>query len=205
MKTSRLRLSLFLSVLVHVLVLGLLRFISLSGPRPPDASTSDAPVAVKLLDLPPQTPAPLTQVPERARKLPEAPVRKPAPETPKRPTPPRAPEPVPPKLAAPPAQEKGGVVADLPKPVHEERPDDARLISRYDSKAQDVGPGEGGSRKPSGEHPRAMPPEIPLPERYSTGQRTPPEASLEASAPPAEASAPPAPAPPNVTPTPPKP
>src|SRR5205823_11070351 len=92
-----------------------------------------------------------------------------------------------------------------PKPVHEERPDDARLISRYDSKAQDVGPGEGGSRKPSGEHPRAMPPEIPLPERYSTGQRTPPEASLEASAPPAEASAPPAPAPPNVTPTPPKP
>src|SRR5262249_57372843 len=79
-----------------------------------------------------------------------------------------------------------------------ERPDDARLISRYDSKAQDIGPGEGGSRKPSGERSRAMPPEIPLPERYSTGQRTPPEASLEASAPPA-------PAPPSVPPAPPKP
>ena len=198
MKTSRLRLSLFLSVLVHVLVLGLLRFISLSGPRPPAASTSDAPVAVRLVELPPQTPPPLTQVPERARKLPEAPVRKPEPAAPKPPTPPRAPEPVPPPLAAPPVSKKGGVIADLPKPVHEERPDDARLISRYDSKAQDVGPGEGGSRKPSGERPRAMPPEIPLPERYSTGQRTPPEAALEASAPPT-------PAPPSVTPVPPKP
>ena len=198
MKTSRLRLPLVLSVLVHVLVLGLLRFISLSGPRPPAASTSDAPVAVRLVELPPQAPAPMTQVPERARKLPEAPVRKPEPAAPKPPTPPRAPEPVSPQRAAPPVPQKGGIVVDLPKPVREERPDDARLISRYDSKAQDVGPGEGGSRKPSGERPRAMPPEIPLPERYSTGQRTPPEAPLEASEPPA-------PAPPSVTPAPPKP
>src|SRR5881397_1238870 len=104
------------------------------------------------------------------------------------PTPePHAQAPAPPKLAAPPPPKRGGVIADLPKPVQEERPEDARLISRYDSKAQDIGPGEGGSRKPSGERPRAMPPEIPLPERYSTGQRTPPEASLEASAPPAPA------------------
>ena len=158
MKTSRLRLSLFLSVLVHVLVLGLVRFTSLSGPRSPVASTSDAPVAVRVVELPPQTPPPLTQVPERARKLPEAPVRKPEPEAPKPPTSPRVPEPVPPKLAAPPPPKKGGVIADLPKPVQEERPDDARLVSRYDSKAQDIGPGEGGSRKPSGERPRAMPP-----------------------------------------------
>ncbi len=198
MKTSQLRLSLFLSVLVHVLVLSLVRFASLSGPRSPAASTSGAPVAVRVVELPPQTPPPLTQVPERARKLPEAPVRKPEPEAPKPPTSPRAPEPVPPKLATPPPPKKGGVIADLPKPVQEERPDDARLISRYDSKAQDIGPGEGGSRKPSGERSRAMPPEIPLPERYSMGQRTPPEASLEASVPPA-------PAPPSVPPAPPKP
>src|SRR5215510_9270533 len=198
MKTSRLRLSLFLSVLVHVVVLSLVRFVSLSGSGSPVASTSDAPVAVRVVELPPQTPPPLTQIPERARRLPEAPVRKPEPEAPKPPTAPRAPQPVPPKLAAPPPPKKGGVIADLPKPVQEERPDDARLISRYDSKAQDIGPGEGGSRKPSGERSRAMPPEIPLPERYSTGQRTPPEAALEASTPPA-------PTPPQVTPTPPKP
>lgn len=198
MKTSRLRLSLLLSVLVHVLVLGLLRFISLSGPRPPAAPTADAPVAVRLVELPPQGPPPLTQLPERARKLPEAPVRKPEPAAPKPPTPPRAPEPVAPQVAAPPVPPKGGTVVDVPKPVREERPDDARLIARYDSKAQDVGPGEGGSHKPSGERPRAMPPEIPLPERYSTGQRTPPETALEASKPPA-------PAPPSVVSVPTKP
>src|SRR5215471_11347051 len=198
MKTSRLRLSLFLSVLVHVLVLSLVRFVPLSGPRSPAASTSDAPVPVRVVELPPQTPPPLTQVPERARRLPEAPVRKPEPETPKPPTAPRAPQPVPPKLAAPPPPKKGGVIADLPKPVQEERPDDARLISRYDSKAQDIGPGEGGTRKPSGEQPRAMPPDIPLPERYSTGKPTPPDAALEPSAPAVAA-------PPSVTPAPPKP
>src|SRR5262245_36669862 len=120
MKTSRLRLFLLLSVLVHVLLLGLLRFISLSGPQPPAASRSDAPVAVQLVDPPPQTPAPLAQVPERARKLPDAPVRKAAPEAPKPPAPPRAPEPVPPKLAAPPVPNKGGTIVDLPKPVQEE-------------------------------------------------------------------------------------
>ncbi len=201
MNSSRLRRSLLLSALVHVLVLGILRFISLSELKPRAASLSDAPVAVQLFDLPPQaqqqTRPQITQVPERVRKLPEAPVRKPAPEAPKPPASPRAPEPVTPKVAAPPPQ-KGGTVVDLPKPVREERPDDARLVSRYDSKAQDIGPGEGGARKPSGEQPRAMPPEISLPERYSTGKPTPPNASLEPSAPAVSV-------PPSVTPAAPKP
>jgi TonB family protein len=197
MNRSRLRRSLLLSVLVHVLVLSLLRFISLSALTRPAASTSDAPVAVQLLDVPPQTQSQIAQVPERARKLPEAPMRKPAPEAPQPPTPPRAPEPVTPKLAAPPPSRKGGIIVDLPKPVREERPDDARLVSRYDSKAQDIGPGEGGARKPSGEQPRAMPPEIPLPERYSTGKPPPPNAALETSEPAVSA-------PPSVTPAPPK-
>jgi TonB family protein len=197
MNSSRLRRSLLLSVLVHVLVLGILRFISLAELKPRAVSTSDAPVAVQLLDLPPQTQPQIAQVPERARKLPEAPVRKPGPEAPKPPPSPRAPEPVTPKVALPPSQ-KGGTVVDLPKPVREERPDDARLVSRYDSKAQDIGPGEGGTRKPSGEQSRAMPPEISLPERYSTGKPTPPNAVLEPSAPAVSV-------PPSVTPAAPKP
>ncbi|HSX82507.1 MAG TPA: TonB family protein, partial [Candidatus Saccharimonadia bacterium] len=109
---------------------------------------------------------------------------------------PRTREPVTPKPVAPPP--KGGTVVDLPKPIREERPDNARIISRYDSKAQDSGPGEGGTRKPSGEQPRAMPPDIPLPERYSAGKPTPPDASLEPSVPAVAAS-------PSVTPAPPKP
>ncbi len=166
MNRSRLRLALLLSALTHVLVLGLLRFIPLTALTRPAASTSDAPVAVQLLELPPQPQPQIAQTPERTRKLPEAPVRKLEPKAPQPPAPPRAPEPVTPKPAAPPP--KGGTVVDLPKPVREERPDDARLVSRYDSKAQDIGPGEGGTRKPSGEQPRAMPPDIPLPERYSS-------------------------------------
>jgi hypothetical protein len=31
---------------------------------------------------------------------------------------------------------KGGTVVDLPKPVREERPDDARLLSRYEINSQ---------------------------------------------------------------------
>jgi len=196
MNKSRLRLALLLSALMHVLVLGLLRFVSLAERTGPAASTSDAPVAVRLLELPPQSQSQNAQPLERTRKLPEAPVRKLEPKVPQSPAPSRASEPVTPKPAAPPP--KGGTVVDLPKPVREERPDDARLISRYDSKAQDVGPGEGGARKPSGERPRAMPPEIPLPERYSAGKPTLPDASLEPSAPAVAA-------PPSVTPTPPKP
>jgi len=180
MNRSRLRLALLLSALAHVLVLVLLRFIPLAALTRPAASTSDAPVAVQLLELPPQSQPQIAQTPERTRKLPEAPVRKLEPKAPQPTVPPRASEPVTPKPVAPP---KGGTVVDLPKPVREERPDDARLVSRYDSKAQDIGPGEGGTRKPSGEQPRAMPPDIPLPERYSTGKPTLPDASLEPSAP----------------------
>ena len=196
MNRSRLWLALLLSALMHVLVLGLLHFIPRAEPTRSDVLTSDDPVAVRLLDLPPAPQPKIAQTPERARRLPEAPVRKPEPKAPPPPALPRASEPVPPKPAAPPP--KGGTVVDLPKPVREERPDNAQLVSRYDSKAQDVGPGEGGTRKPSGERPRTVPPEIPLPERYSTGKPTPPDASLD---PPAPAVA----APPSVTPAPPKP
>src|SRR5712692_9000933 len=196
MNRSRLRLALLLSALTHVLVLGLLRFIPLAAPTRPAAAPSDAPVAVRLLDLPPQPQPQIAQTPERARKLPEAPARKPEPKAPQPPASSRAPEPLTPKPITP--LPKGGTVVDLPKPVHEERPDNARLISRYDSKAQDIGPGEGGTRKPSGGQPRAMPPEIPLPERYSTGKPPPPNAALETSEPAVSA-------PPSVTPAPPKP
>src|SRR6266581_21633 len=188
MNRSRLRLALLLSALMHVLVLGLLRFIPLAALTRPAAAPSDAPVAVQLLDLPPQPQPQIAQPPERARK--------PEPKAPQPPASPRASEPVTPKPVTP--VPKGGTVVDLPKPVREERPDNARLVSRYDSKAQDIGPGEGGTRKPSGEQPRALPPDIPLPERYSTGKPTPPNAALE----------PPAPAvsvPPSITPAAPKP
>jgi TonB family protein len=194
MNRSRLRLALLLSVLTHILVLGLLRFIPLAALTRPAESPSDAPVAVRLLELPP--PPQVAQTPERARRLPETPARKPEPKTPPPPASPRAPEPATPQSAIPPP--KGGTVVDLPKPVREERPDNARLVSRYDSKAQDIGPGEGGTRKPSGEQPRAMPPDIALPERYSAGKPTAPEASLEPSVPAVAA-------PPGVTPAPPKP
>src|SRR5947208_4132449 len=196
MNRSRLRLALLLSALTHVLVLGLLRFIPLAALTRPAAAPADAPVAVQLFDLPPQPQPQIAQPPERARKLPEAPARKSEPKAPQPPDSPRVPEPVTPKPVTP--LPKGGTVVDLPKPVHEERPDNARLVSRYDSKAQDIGPGEGGTRKPSGEQQRAMPPEIPLPERYSAGKPTPPDASLQPSAPAVAA-------PPSVTSTPPKP
>jgi TonB family protein len=196
MNRSRLQLALLLSALTHVLVLGLLRFIPLAALIRPAAPTSDAPVAVQLLELPPQPQPQIAQTPERARKLPEAPARKPEPKAPQLPASPRTPEPVTPKPVTP--LPKGGTVVDLPKPVREERPDDARLVSRYDSKAQDIGPGEGGTRKPSGEQPRAMPPDIPLPERYSAGKPAPPDASLQPSAPAVAA-------PPSVTPALPKP
>jgi TonB family protein len=196
MNRSRLRFALLFSALLHILVLGLLHFIPLAELTRPAVPTSDAPVAVQLLDVPPPSQPKIAQTPERARKLPEAPVRKPEPKALPPPAPLRASEPVPPKPAAPPP--KGGTVVDLPKPVREERPDNAQLVSRYDSKAQDIGPGEGGARKPSGERPRTMPPEIPLPERYSTGKPTPPDAPLEPQAPAVTA-------PPSVTPAPPKP
>ncbi len=70
------------------------------------------------------------------------------------------------KPPAPPKPKRGGVLADLPKPPVEARPDDARVVSRFDSRAQDLGPGETGTRKPSGQNPPQRPPELALPERY---------------------------------------
>ena len=67
-----------------------------------------------------------------------------------------------------PPPKRGGLLADLPKPAVEARPDDARIMSRYDSRAQDIGPGETGTRKPSGQNPPSRPPELDLPERYES-------------------------------------
>ena len=124
MNRSRLRLALLLSALTHVLVLGLLRFIPLAALTRPAAAPADAPVAVQLLELPPQPQPQIAQPPERARKLPEAPARKPEPKAPQPPASPRASEPVTPKPVTP--LPKGGTVVDLPKPVREERPDNGR-------------------------------------------------------------------------------
>src|SRR5262245_36752464 len=111
MNSSRLRRSLLLSVLVHVLVLGSLRFISLTALKPRLAPQSDTPVAVRLFDLPsqaqPQTRSQTAQLPDRVRRLPDAPMRKPEPEAPKPPPSPRTPEPVTPKVTPPPPAKKG--------------------------------------------------------------------------------------------------
>lgn len=150
MKKSRLRIYIFLSVLLHILLLWLLRFL------PPYDPSPLSPVAIRVLD---NTPSASVPVPQATQKPPEAERRQP----PKR-------KPPPPKT--------GGVLAELPKPVQEERPDDAGIVSRYDSKAQDVGPGEAGARKPSGQEPPQLPPELALPERYSRLRPAPPQESL---------------------------
>ena len=82
MKRSRLRLALLLSAFTHVFVLGLLRFIPLAVLTRPAVSPSDAPVAVRLLELPPPPQPQIAQTPERARRLPETPARKPEPKAP---------------------------------------------------------------------------------------------------------------------------
>ena len=106
---------------------------------PPDLSSELAtPVPIRFLPTPSATP---TSPPQVARRT--------APKPPK-----------------PPAPKRGGVLADLPKPPVEARPDDARIVSRYDSRAQDIGPGEAGAQKPSGQNPPSRPPELNLPERY---------------------------------------
>jgi protein TonB len=148
MKKSRLRWYILLSVIFHLLLLWLLRFLPSYEPEPL------SPVAIRMLDIPPQASPPMVS---------------PAPKPPEKETPKKA-APEPPRPKKP-----GGVLADLPKPVREERPDDARIVSRFDSKAQDVGPGESAARKPSGQHPRQMPPELALPERYSQLRPTPPQ------------------------------
>jgi protein TonB len=159
MKTSRLRRYIFLSVLVHILVLWLLRFL------PPYAPTPDSPVTIRMLDIPPQ--AALSPAPPSVPKHPKPQRREPKKAAPK--TPPK----------------KGDVLAELPKPVRQARPEDARLVSQFDSKAQDIGPGDAGARKPSGQNPREMPPELALPERYSQLRPTPPRQTPVMPTPPA--------------------
>ena len=138
MKRSRLRLYVLLSVLIHILLLWLLRFLPPYHPTPP------SPVAIRVLDVPPAS----TPLPQATPRPPQEERRQPQERKPQRP-------------------QQGGVLAELPKPVQEERPDAARIVSQFDSKAQDVGPGESGVQKPSGEKPPQLPPELALPERYS--------------------------------------
>ena len=142
MRKSRLRLYvfLFLSLLLHAHLPLLWRFLPSYDPPP-------TPVAVRFVEIPPAATPDFVQEP--SEKLdPE-------------PTPTKQPEPA----SAPPRQ--GGLVVDLPEPVRQERPAEARIVSRYDSTAQDVGPGEGGTRQPSGANPPNLPPELNLPERHS--------------------------------------
>lgn len=79
-----------------------------------------------------------------------------------------------PEPAQTPPENVDGLLVDLPMPVRQERPAEARIVSRYDSTAQDVGPGEGGTKKPSGPNPPDLPPELNLPERYSVRGATRP-------------------------------
>lgn len=200
MNRSHLRRSLVLSVLVHFVVLSVWRLHPPTGATRPTPVMPETPIAVRMLEVPPSLPAQepaqprpqVTQRPESVARLPEAPPRQSVPEAPKPPPAPRVPESTTPKLTKPPA--RGGTIVDLPKPVREESPDDAQLLSRYNSKAQDIGPGDGGTHKPSGEQPRAMPLDIPVPERYSVRQPPSPEAEETAAMPAPEASEPAAPA-----------
>lgn len=162
MRKSRLRLCIFLllSAVIHAHLPLLWRFM------PSNDSLSD-PVVVRFVEIPPAA------VPGSAQKLPE--------NLDPEPTPKKQPEP----MSAPPRQ--GGLVADLPEPVRQERPAEARIVSRYDSKAQDAGPGEGGTKRPSGQNPPDMPPELNLPERYSVQGATRSRALPAPSQPPAPA------------------
>ena len=161
MRKSRLRLCIFLllSVVVHAHLPLLWRFL-------PSHNPPSAPVAVRFVEIP--TPA---AAPE--------PVQTPPEQSDPQPTPEKRPEPA----SVPPRQ--GGLVVDLPEPVRQERPAEARIVSRYDSTAQDVGPGEGGTKRPSGPNPPGMPPELNLPERYSVQDATRPRDLPAPSQPPA--------------------
>ena len=160
MRKSRLRLciSLFLSVAIHASLPLLGRFLPSYDPPP-------APVAVRFVEMPPAAVS--------------EPARTPTEQLDPEPVPAKPPEPAP----LPPQQ--GGLVVDIPEPVRQERPREARIVSRYDSAAQDAGPGEGGTRKPSGPNPADLPPELNLPERYSTRGATRPRNLPAPSQPPA--------------------
>ena len=98
----------------------------------------------------------------------------------------REPEKPPEPAAAPPRQ--GGLVVDLPEPVQQARPNEARIVSRFDSQAQDTGPGVAGTRKPSGPNPPDLPPELNLPERLSVRGATRPRDLPRPSQPPSPTS-----------------
>lgn len=137
------------------IVLHLLLLWQLRWLPPDQAPELAAPVPIRLLQAPNATPKP---PPEQA-------ARRPAPKPP-----------------APPPPRRGGVLADLPKPPVQERPDDARIVSRFDSRAQDIGAGEAGTRKPSGLNPPPRPPELALPERYDGAKSKPAPAQPQAKA-----------------------
>jgi protein TonB len=150
MTKSRLRHYLLISIVLHLLLLWLLRWLP-----PSPAPEMTAPVPIRLLQTPAPTPPPTPAEPERREA---------------------------PKKTEPPPTQRGGVLADLPKPPVEARPDDARIVSRYDSRAQDIGPGESGTRKPSGQNPPSPPPELALPERYQGTKDKPTRAQPQANA-----------------------
>lgn len=160
MRRSRIRLyvSLFLSLIIHA-------HLPLLWSSFPSSDLPSAPVAVRYVESPtaasPGANDPLVQVQDRESE------------------PEKSPEPV----SAPPR--RGGLVVDLPEPVQQERPDDSRIVSRYDSQAQDIGPGDDGTRKPSGPDPPDLPPELNLPERLSVQGATRPRELAAPSRPPA--------------------
>ena len=149
MKKSRIRLYifLFLSLVIHAHLPLLWRFLPSYNPPP-------APVSVRFVEIPPAVAPDLAQKPSEKLDPEPAPAKQSEP------------------VSVPPRQ--GGLVVDLPKPVRQERPAEARIVSRYDSEAQDVGAGEGGTREASGPNPPDMPTELNLPERYSAQGATRP-------------------------------
>jgi protein TonB len=155
MKRSRLRYYILLSILIHILIFWLLRWL------PPYEPTIQTPVAVRVLDVPTVSPP----APTRAVEPPAAEKRQD-----------KKPEPKPPQ--------RGGVLAELPKPQESARPDEARILSQDDSRAQDVGPGDQAAQKPSGRRPPELPPELALPERYSRQQPNEPNAAERPAPPP---------------------
>ena len=142
MRRSRIRLYvfLFLSLVIHA-------HLPLLWSSLPPSESPPVPVAVRYVESPTVAP------PETSDSPAQFPDQVPGTEKPPEPN------------AAPSRQ--GGLVVDLPKPVQQERPDDARIVSRFDSQAQDIGPGTAGTSKPSGPTPPDLPPELNLPERLS--------------------------------------
>ena len=158
MRRSRTRLYLFLllSLVVHAQLPLLWNFL-LSSELP------SVPVSVRYVELPAGS---VSEAVQSSREIWE-------------PEPEKTPVPAP----TPPRQ--GGLVVDLPEPVQQVRPENARIVSRYDSQAQDLGSGDRGTRKPSGPDSPSLPPELNLPERFSVRSATRPRDLPAPSQPPA--------------------